>query len=33
MNTLLTKIDLVVITLVMKGKGNRRGIESEYLVD
>ena len=32
-NTSLTMIYLVVIILVMKGKGNRRGIESEYLVD
>ena len=34
-NTSLTKINLgeVGIILVMKGKGNRRGIESEYLVD
>ena len=31
-NTSLTKI-LTIIILVMKGKGNRRGIESEYLVD
>ena len=32
-NTSLTEIDLCVIKLELKGKGNRRGIESEYLVD
>ena len=32
-NTSLTKLIYIRIILVMKGKGNRRGIESEYLVD